>query len=95
MTHAHIKHSIVTYILNGVTFLFAGIAYIEAVNLSIKIISLMIAVIVFVFTFRRHRIELKIKRKQLEQEDLKTYILMEQSKKISGNGAEEHPIKIE
>ena len=68
--------------MNICTFLFAGLAYIEALDIGLKIISIVIAIIVLIFTIRRHRIELRIKSIQLEQEHLRTYILMEQSKSI-------------
>lgn len=84
-----IKHGVVTYLMNVLTFAFASVTFIETADVLLKSISVVLAGFVLYFTVKRLRRDLKlrdteirIKELQERQEDQKLYVLMHQSKII-------------
>ena len=85
-----LKHGFITYMLNLITLFMASFSFLETADILLKIISIFIALVVLYFTRRRLKkdlhvrdIEIQIKQAQLEQEQHRLYILMEESKKKS------------
>jgi hypothetical protein len=77
----HIKHSL----YNWVIILLASVAWVDALEIGVRVLGVFISLGFLIMRFIRQRIEYKIQKKKLEQEDQKLYELIQQAKRDADN----------
>jgi hypothetical protein len=77
----HIKHSL----YNWVIILLASVAWVDALEIGVRVLGVFISLGFLIMRFIRQRIEYKIQKKKLEQEDQKLYELIQQAKQDADN----------